>query len=132
MEAILDTHIFIWAITNPGKLKPSDFKFIQNPKNRLFVSAASIWELSFLMDKKPGELKISSNLEDFIVRGLYELGASILPISPSHAQRHFEIQPLEGHSDLFDRMILAQAASTGFTLLSYDRKFPLYRMVKLA
>lgn len=132
MEAILDTHIFIWAVTNPGKLRKADLKLIQNSKNRLFLSAASIWEMSFLLDKKPGELKISSNLEDFITRGLYELGATILPISPAHAQRHFEIQPVEGHSDLFDRMILAQAASTGFTLLSYDRKFPLYRMVKLA
>jgi len=131
MDAILDTHIFVWAITNPKKLKSSDIKFIQNSRNKLYISAASVWELSFLFERKPGELKITTTLEDFIVQGLLELGASILPILPAHAQRHFEIQPVEGHSDLFDRMILAQAASTGFTLLSYDRQFPFYKMVKL-
>jgi PIN domain nuclease of toxin-antitoxin system len=132
MQVILDTHIFIWALTNPAKLSKSDFAVIQDARNKLYVSAASLWELSFLMDRRPGELKITSNLEDFISKGLYALNAHVLPILPAHAQRHYEIQPVEGHSDLFDRMILAQAASTGFSLLSYDRQFPYYRMVKLA
>lgn len=132
MNVLLDTHVFIWAINKPERLTKSDYRYLQNPKNRIFVSAASLWEISFLLESRPGELKVTTELSDFIASGLETLNAEILPILPSHAQRHFEIQPAEGHSDLFDRMILAQAASENLLLLSYDRQFPKYQMVRLA
>lgn len=132
MRLLLDTHVFLWAIRYPEKLTKSDFKHIQNPRNQIFLSSASNWEISFLLESRPGELKISSKLEDFLISSLETLNAEIIPILPNHAQRHYEIQPVEGHSDLFDRMILAQAASENLLLLSYDRQFPKYPMVRLA
>jgi PIN domain nuclease of toxin-antitoxin system len=131
MNIILDTHIFIWAFTRPEKLSKETVRLINNPKNKLFLSCASIWECAFLAEKKENLFNPNESLEKVLNFGLIELGVIILQITPEDAQRHFEIQPVKGHSDLFDRMILAQAASTGFTLISYDRKFPLYKMVKL-
>ncbi len=54
------------------------------------------------------------------------LQVQTLVITPDHAQRYYEIQAITDHKDPFDRSIIAQAASTGFTVLSDDRKFPLY------
>ena len=40
--------------------------------------------------------------------------------------RFYEIQMIKDHKDQYDRTIIAQAASTGFTVLSDDSKFPFY------
>lgn len=64
-------------------------------------------------------------------RTLRELRVQVLPITPAHAQRHYEIQPVADHNDLFDRMIIAQGASTGLPVVSDDGKFPRYPMIRV-
>ena len=65
-------------------------------------------------------------MSTFISQALSDLQIQVLAITPEHSQRFFEIQLMKDHNDLFDRLIIAQGASTGFTVLSDDRKFPFY------
>lgn len=133
MRYLLDTHIFIWANSTPSKLDKATWKILENPKNQLFVSSVSFWECAYLAEKSNREMGIQEqSLKQFLEAAVENLKLDVLDIKPSHAQRHYEIQPVEGHSDLFDRMILAQAASENLLLLSYDRQFPKYPMVRLA
>ena len=62
----------------------------------------------------------------FLHQALTDLQVEILPITPEHAQRFYEIQMIKDHKDQYDRTIIAQAANTGFTVLSDDTKFPFY------
>lgn len=62
----------------------------------------------------------------FFDNALKDLNVQILPILPAHAQRFYEIQFIKEHRDQYDKTIIAQAASTGFIVISDDEKFPFY------
>jgi PIN domain nuclease of toxin-antitoxin system len=131
MNLLLDTHIFIWYATEPQKIGKKTYKLLENPNNNLFLSAASIWETAYLFETKPKALKINKDLANFFDEAMIELRIQILNITAQHSQRFYEIQPVENHHDIFDRMIIAQSASTGMPLVSADQKFPLYKMIKV-
>ena len=131
MNLLLDTHILIWAVTEEEKIGRKSKKLLENPNNNLFVSVASIWETAYLFETKPKSLKIKKLLATFWDETIVELRIPILNITPQHCQRFYEIQFVENHNDIFDRMIIAQSASTGISLVSADRKFLLYKMIKV-
>ncbi len=45
MRYLLDTHIFLWWITDNPKLKQHIRDVIGDKRNQLFLSSASIWEM---------------------------------------------------------------------------------------
>jgi PIN domain nuclease of toxin-antitoxin system len=65
-------------------------------------------------------------LTAFINEALKSLQIITLNLSPEHSQRFYEIQPVKDHKDIFDRMLIAQAASSGFIMVSTDLKFSNY------
>ena len=44
MKLLLDTHIWIWLISQPEKLSRAVSREIENPKNEFYLSPISIWE----------------------------------------------------------------------------------------
>ncbi len=130
-EVLLDTHIFLWYAIEPHKLSRKVRILLDGEKTQRFVSVVSIWETAYLLETKPKSLKITKPLAAFWEEALIELRIEILNITPQHAQRFYEIQPIKDHCDQFDRMIIAQAASTGISVISDDGKFPAYKMIHL-
>jgi PIN domain nuclease of toxin-antitoxin system len=45
MKLLLDTSIFLWYVSGDKILKLRQKSAIQNPKNEVYVSAVSIWEV---------------------------------------------------------------------------------------
>jgi PIN domain nuclease of toxin-antitoxin system len=45
MRLLLDTHVFLWAVTANRRLKPSAREFLSRA-DAVYVSAASIWEIA--------------------------------------------------------------------------------------
>lgn len=123
---LLDTHVFLWAYSRPEKLSAPVARVVVKPGLGKFISAATLWECAHLLETRPGELRINQPLATYLDQALQELQVSVLHVTPQHAQRYYEIQPLRDHGDPFDRMILAQASATGFTLVSSDGRFPTY------
>lgn len=123
---LLDTHIFIWAYMKPEKIGKAVARILENPNAVKYLSAISLIEIAQLYETKPKDFDLNVPLSTFLSQALTQLQVQTLVITPEHAQRYYEIQPIDDHKDPFDRTIIAQAASTGFTALSDDRKFPLY------
>ena len=44
MKLILDTHIFLWFISEDNRLSEDKIQTIIDPNNQIFLSVASIWE----------------------------------------------------------------------------------------
>ncbi|MCU0338452.1 MAG: type II toxin-antitoxin system VapC family toxin [Spirosomaceae bacterium] len=128
-QVLLDTHIFLWAAINPEKLSKKVQRILESDRIIRYVSIASVWETAYLIETK--KVRFDKPLGVFWEESLIELQAQILNITPQHVQRFYEIQPLKGHNDQFDRMIIAQAASTGIPLISDDGKFGSYPMIQL-
>ncbi len=122
MKLLLDTQLLLWAAGQPERLSATARKQINNPKNELLFSAASLWEIA---------IKNSLGREDFRVaprllrRGLLDNGYVELPVTSQHAVNIDGLAPL--HKDPFDRLLLAQALTEGITLLTGDAQLAQYR-----
>lgn len=121
MKFLLDTQLLLWAAGQPERLSASARKQLDDPKNELFFSAASLWEIS---------IKKSLGREDFRVeprllrRGLVDAGYTELPITSEHAVNIDSLPDL--HKDPFDRILIAQAFVEGITLLTADAQLARY------
>ena len=120
MKLLLDTHIFIWWLDSPEKLNIEELEFIKNTDNTVFISAASIWEIS--IKKSIGKLIFSNNCN--ILDAITENYFLPLPINAKHTQ-FVETLP-QHHDDPFDRMLISQAISHDLVLITRDVRIKQY------
>lgn len=121
MKLLLDTQILLWAAGQTERLSAVARRQLNNSKNELLFSAASLWEVA---------IKNSLGREDFRVeprllrRGLLDNGYVELPVTSEHAVTLDALPDL--HKDPFDRILLAQALSEGITLITADAQLARY------
>ena len=124
---IIDTHIFLWWLFDDSRLPARLKKYIRNINNPIYVSAASVWEITtkFHLGKLPEAASVAQNIPEWIIKA----GFQSLDITPEHAQ-------LAGtwdipHRDPFDRILAAQSKIEDLTLGSIDKAMTLFP-IKLA
>ena len=99
---LIDTHTFIWLINDDHKLSNTYKNLIEDLKNAVFVSIASLWEMAIKISTS--KLKVAR----FLQRMIEELSVrniKIFPVNPSHVLR-VETLPFY-HKDPFNRIIAA-------------------------
>jgi PIN domain nuclease of toxin-antitoxin system len=124
MRVLLDTHTFLWWITDDPRLSGKARETIANRNNELYLSAASGWEIMIKM--KIGRLSLPKNPRHFIADQLLLNNIESLPIQMSHAL-HLHSLP-DHHRDPFDRMIVAQAQLEKLPILSCDSQIAKYEV----
>ena len=117
MKLLLDTHIAVWAIERPERLSEPGKELLIDAGNSVFVSAASIWEISIKNPLSKREDGFSFSAQEAIGRFLTS-GFALLDITPKHAAT-VETLPLI-HRDPFDRLLVAQALSEPMRLMTAD------------
>jgi PIN domain nuclease of toxin-antitoxin system len=110
---LLDSHVLLWVLSGRGNLG-ADAKRVLEEAERVYVSAASVWELT--IKSMPGKLRIPP---DFATT-LRDQGLFGLPISLDHAEGIREFPEIAAH-DPFDRLLVAQAHQEGLRLATADR-----------
>lgn len=115
---LIDTHIFLWWLADDPQL-PIQFRaLIESPKNQIFVSAATLWEI--VIKKSIKKLSVDANLQEELEKNnFFEL-----PITATHALA-IEQLPLH-HKDPFDRILVAQALFEDMILLTVDPQVKQY------
>ncbi len=127
MKVLLDTHIFIWAISGDDRLSLAHRAAFQNPNCELILSVASVWEM--LIKYSVGKLSIPSPATRFIIDEMERTDVSVLQISRAHLAE-LEMLPMI-HRDPFDRMLVAQAKSEQMPILTDDREIKKYDVALL-
>ena len=122
MKALLDTHIFLWWITDHPKLSSRARQIISDGKNELFLSAVSGWEIA--IKAQLGRIQIPDKPEVFISEQMVANAIVGLPIQISHAVHVYNL-PLH-HRDPFDRLLVAQAQLEGLPILTDDPQISQY------
>jgi len=118
MNIIIDTHIFLWALSDPYKISEAKRLALEDLSNTIYVSAVSIAEL---MIKAPVEkLRIDFNPVDMAK----ESGFMLLDFSAESALL-LKDMPFH-HKDPFDRMLIAQSIATNCPIMTDDPKIALY------
>lgn len=118
MKIIIDTHIFLWALSDPAKLNKSHREKIETPTNIIYVSSVSITEL--MIKSSIGKLKI--NFDPIEIAK--ESGFELLDFTAKDALALKEL-PFH-HKDPFDRMLVSQTLNRKYALMSDDAKIALY------
>ncbi len=111
MRVLLDTHLLLWALSTPARLPAATRKQIEAAE--VFVSAASIWEISI----KSALGKLQADPRE-VLAAISPAGFTMLQITGEHAAMVGELPPL--HKDPFDRMLVAQASVEPMILLTND------------
>ena len=115
MRLLLDTHLLIWLAEDDRRLSLRARELVSDPLAEVFFSVASLWELTIKAGlKKPGfQVDVTLLRTSLLQNGFVEV-----PILSTHA---VAVAVLPGiHRDPFDRLLIAQAAIEGFTLLTVD------------
>jgi PIN domain nuclease of toxin-antitoxin system len=122
LKFLLDTHVFLWWITDDSRLSPKARELISNGQNELFFSAASAWEIA--IKAQIGRLQLSNKPDVLIPDQLLKNSIEALPIHLRHALHVFDLP--SHHRDPFDRMIIAQAKLEDLPIISSDKVFSQY------
>ena len=123
MRLLLDAHALLWATGDSSKLSETARTAINDTDNDVLVSIATLWEIA--IKSNIGKLTIPA---DFFEK-LEPSGYEILEIQLEHV-RHYQTLPLH-HRDPFDRILVAQTACEGLTLVTRDPLFDPYGITTL-
>ena len=125
MRVLLDTHTFLWGLTEADKLSAVARRTIASSET--FLSAASIWEA--LSKVQAGKLPLPLPAGEYLTSKMRANGVSVLPVKLEHVLR---IESLElHHRDPFDRLLIAQALVEGMPIIGIDKDFDLYPITRL-
>jgi PIN domain nuclease of toxin-antitoxin system len=127
MRLLLDTHAFLWFITEDAKLSASASAAIQSSDD-VRLSLASVWEIAIKTRK--GKLPLPKSIEEFIPEQLRANQVRILPIRLQHLYAVSRL-PLLHHKDPFDRLLAAQALSNRMPLVSADVAHDSYGVTRI-
>ncbi len=123
MRLLIDTHLAIWVVTGDERLSAVARDLVGDAENEVFVSAASIWEISIKhrLARNPDDMPISG---PEAIRWLEAAGCRSLPVSAVHAAAVSELGSRRG--DPFDLLLLAQARSEPMRLVTHDARLASY------
>lgn len=122
MRFLIDTHVWLWAIGEPERLRPSAADLITGAENAVVFSAVSAWEIAIKVSR--GRLNLPMPLDDLVMSQMQIFGMSALPVQLPHALRVAQLPP--HHADPFDRLLVAQCQSEGLPLMTADAMLARY------
>jgi PIN domain nuclease of toxin-antitoxin system len=121
MRLLLDTHVLLWALVEPGRLPTDARAAMEAPENALFFSAASIWEIAIkrALDRPDFDAE-----PDLVRSAALQTGIEELSVNGLHAARVRQLPHL--HRDPFDRLLVAQALVEPLVLMTDDPQIARY------
>ncbi len=116
MKLLLDTHIWVWSVTQPARLSAKVVRQLNNPANEIWLSPVSVWELRLLHDK--GRIRLMPDAASWINENLSRLKIREAPLTFEVA---LAISSMKlPHHDPADGLIAATAKVFGLTLVTAD------------
>ncbi len=126
MKYLLDTHIFIWSLTEDRKLSPQ-VKEILEDVEETSVSVVSLWEISLKFGL--GKLELKGSTPEKLWMESKKMNYRFLPLAFDEVVSYHHL-PRE-HNDPFDRMLVWQAIKNDMILISNDIRLDVYEKLGL-
>jgi len=121
VNLLLDTHVALWAITDSPRLAAKARDLIAEPANTVWVSVASLWEITIKHSLGRGDMPISGAQ----AKAWFEQsGYRLLNIEAAHVLGVADLPAL--HNDPFDRLLVAQALTEPLRLITHDAQVARY------
>ena len=116
---LLDTHVLVWLISEPGKLSKAATSAIRraNRTGGIAISAITLWELAWMITH--GRLQVAGTVETYLEE--VSSRVAIRPITAKIAALANQF-PYDYSSDLCDCLIGATSLNEGMVLVTRDTK----------
>jgi PIN domain nuclease of toxin-antitoxin system len=125
VKLLLDTHVFLWWLTDDQQLSSRARRMLGDSSNEVYFSAVSGWEIA--IKTRLGRLRlVGDNVESLVAEQVAANGFSALPVHLNHALRTYSLP--DHHRDPFDRLLIAQAMIEELPLVSVDRRLAEYKI----
>ena len=122
MKLLLDTHVLLWAATNPDELGTEARDSIEDGTRDVLVSVVSAWEIA--IKQSLGKLELPSAAEHWLPEVLRRSAFEVAEVGLAAA---LKVRALPWHHrDPFDRLLVAQALQEGYTLVTRDEALGAY------
>ena len=120
MKLLLDTHIWIWSLTEPKRLSRRVLQELKDRNNEIWLSPVSTWEVLLLHAK--GRIQLHGNAREWVTRATAFMREAPLTHEIVAAAQDVPLS----HQDPADRFLAATAGVLGLTLVTAD-----YRLLGL-
>jgi len=126
---LLDTHIWIWFLSNPEYLSKKVKAEIERAmaQTKIMVSSISIWETALLVSRN--RLKLKNSLDIWLKEAEKLPFISYIPVD-NHLFLQSVQLPSSLHNDPADRIIIATAMEQKAILITKDKKLRDYPHVE--
>lgn len=115
MRLLLDTHIWLWLISDPAKIGKHALAELTAPQNEIWISPISTWEAWMLHAK--GRIHLSGDPDAWLARATQS--TRMAPLTHEIAMTATQL-PM--HADPADRFLAATAKVLDLTLVTADEK----------
>lgn len=116
MRLLLDTHIWLWSLSEPGRLGRRVRHELTDRNNELWLSPVSTWEALLLNAK--GRIRLRGDLAAWLARATAHLREAPLTHEVVLAAHQLPLP----HPDPADRFLAATAQVLGLTLVTADER----------
>ncbi|MCY7376695.1 MAG: type II toxin-antitoxin system VapC family toxin [Pyrinomonadaceae bacterium] len=127
MKLLLDTHVFLWYITADLRLPRLFRHAIREPKNEVFLSVVSLWEI--IIKYNLGKLPLPQSPEIYIPTERRRHRIKSLPLHENAVKELIQLPIL--HRDPFDRMLICQTLANNLTMATVDGQIQNYNVPHL-
>ena len=116
MRVLLDTHTFLWWVTNDSQLSKSVIEVIKDPEVEVLLSVVTSWEMVIKVGL--GKLRLTDTPEVLVREQRSRHHFQILPIKLEHVLKVGALP--DHHKDPFDRLLIAQSLEENVPLVTDD------------
>lgn len=118
MRLLLDTHIWLWSLSEPNLLLPEVSRELIDGENEIWLSPVSVWEVLTLARK--GRITLQDEPESWVRKALSL--AAFKEASLNHEIAMTSMSLHLPHWDAADRFIAATAVVYDLTLVTADER----------
>jgi PIN domain nuclease of toxin-antitoxin system len=122
---VLDTHAWIWLVSDPDQLGSAARKAIASDRSR-GIAAISCWEVAMLAAR--GRIELDRDPVRWMDDAMAAEDIELLPLTPAVAVASAQLGRF--HGDPADRLIVATALTHGAALVTKDERIRKIDLVK--
>lgn len=115
LNLLLDTHIWVWLVSESQRLGKETFRELQKEENEIWLSPISTWEILTLHRKR--RILLEPSPKDWLDRAA--IGTHEAPLSHEIA---FAATQMSLHQDPADRFLAATAQVLDLVLVTADER----------
>ncbi|UCH24871.1 MAG: type II toxin-antitoxin system VapC family toxin [Trueperaceae bacterium] len=125
MIFLLDTHYVLWSLFEPDKIAGPVRQILENDADTKLISGVNLWEIS--LKYSLGKLDLGGADPSDVFDSLLEAGFGVADLDSHLLASYHRLPRKDDHRDPFDRLLVWQAISNDYILITQDRRTEQYR-----